>query len=185
MTFWAEPGDREGRLGPWNTIRLDGGLFPDASSYDDPRCCIVTVQAAVRCVVDRRKIKDGDGHKLVSEGYQPDPIILTVRMWRREQYEAYQSLLPRINPKVRSKKLVSHKIEYPDLTDLWIGDVYITKISTPEDGDQWGMRVARIECIEVFDAKKKSKKIKATKDTEFSKVGIDGGFVFDTRPQPR
>lgn len=121
--FWAGGGGWEGRLGPWSTLILDGLVFPGVISYDEPGACAVEIKGEVRYRIDSKKVKGHDGHKLTAEGYEPTKCVALVRMWRREQWDAFQAYLPTISPKIprQRQKVVNGKPQVQTVTKKLLG----------------------------------------------------------------
>lgn len=164
-SFWAgRRGSRD--LGPWSTLILDGQVFPGADSATDPRACAVRLRGGVRYRIDSQKVKGQSGHKLVSEGYEPTQISAEVRIWRPEQWLAFVSYLPYINPKVQGNQRRARSAEHPFLSAYGISSVYINEIHLPEEGEHRFLRTVKLNLWEVFDIRSgdadKAKTVKPT-----------------------
>lgn len=177
--WWGRPGPTyDGKLGPWNTLKLNGKVFPGADDTNDPRACAVRVHGRVRFKTDIQRSMSS-GQKIMSIGYHPEPITLVAKFWRQEQWVAFKSLLPTIHPKMETLRLEgrrqtsaalekvetkqekedrdkrrSYFVEHPVLNAYQINQIYIEDIEMPEDGEHRMIQTVRIQVLEVFDIKK-------------------------------
>ncbi len=190
---WTD-NDRDGKLSVWNTVKLDGKVFPGFDDIDSRSACIVIPSAKVRYAVDRQRVKGltkeenkalarkeaqgVESHRIVSEGYMPGPVTMKVLIWRPDQWSALLGYLPKINPKVQANKLRPFFIDHPFLAALGITQIFINEISTPEETGTHNLFTFEIGGFEVFDSTRstEAKAIKA-KDT----APADGGFGVGTR----
>lgn len=108
--FWGGGGQFEGKLGPWNTLRIDAQVFPGCSDYGDPGACPVEISGMVKYKIDSQKAHGHDGHKLVANGYEPTQCTAMIRIYTPAQWQAFIRYLPKINPKVpRTRPKVDSK----------------------------------------------------------------------------
>lgn len=188
--FWSDPGDRDGRLGPWNTARIDGKTFPgqdviqgpglgvQGQDYDAPGTCAVEVHGAKSAYrSDKFSDTEKSKHTTVKKGPKPSSFELVIRMWTEAQWNAYEAILPSFNPRLKENQEKAHNIQHMDLQGLGITSFYVEEIGQlePVNGSH-DERAARWKCWEVFEGTKKAtgKKIKA--DEKYSKVGLRDPF---------
>lgn len=200
---WTDT-DRDGKLSVWNTVKLDGKVFPGVDDIDSRSACIVIPSAKVRYAVDRQRVKGltkdenknlarqeaqgVESHRIVSEGYMPGPVSLKCFIWRPDQWQAWLKYLPTLNPKIQANKLRPFFIDHPFLAALGINQIFINEIGTPEETGTYGLFTFEIGAYEVFDSTRSTvaKAIKA-KDTAPADggfgVGVRAPFVYDTGPR--
>lgn len=166
LQHWTD-NDRDGKLSVWNTVRLDGKVFPGVQDIDSRAACICIPSGRVRYAIDRQRAKGTtkaeskliaraeaagvESHRIVSEGYMPDRVTLKVLIWRPDQWSQLQTYLPTINPKIASNKLKPFYIDHPFLAALGITQIFISEISTPEETGTYGLYQFEIVGHEVFD----------------------------------
>lgn len=182
--WWGRPGNTyEGKLGPWNTLVLDGKVFPGADDYNDPRACSVRLSGRVRYRLDIQRAKKG-GHKIVVEGYQPEPLTFVAKFWRAEQWAAFEALMPDINPKLKSNKRRAYSASCAVLNTYKIDQIYLNDIEFPQDGEHRMIQVVRLHGMEVFDIQGAApKKVAQTDLNDDARTGLDPKFDFDAKPR--
>ncbi len=155
--WWAGGGQREGKLGPWSTLLLDGLVFPAVlRGYDDPGACgMLPPKGNLRYRVDSQKVRGQSGHKLNVEAYEPARLVLTFRLWRAEQWAAFRAFLPQISPRNKNTKAAPRRfrVSHPVLAVYGISEVFIHDIALPSEADSRFVQEITMEVIEVWDLK--------------------------------
>lgn len=184
-SFWAGGGSAEGKLGPWNTITLDGRVFPDADGYEDPRACAVRVSGeAIHYEIDKQKAHGKSGQRFGVGGYAPQPFVLEVRIWRPEQWAAYKAYISVIAPTTRDGKHKAHLIDHPFLSAHGINQVKVLSVPFPEEASHRFLRTIKLRVQHVLDIKEKSKKrVVKQVDINESNTKLDPPFDFDKSVQ--
>lgn len=202
IPFWHETTDPIGYDGPvypsnpWDLCKL----------ADRPLPGIAVVKAIAGMKIDVQKAAGRDGAMLIEQGYVPGQVDIELTMWRPEQLEAWNELLPLLWRKaqkpgrsdIQKAKTASEaaadqteraalKIDHPATTSLNISAVLISQIGSPEE-TQPGFRVVKIKALEFSAAAKKKRS--QTKRTEASKARLDARIASDaerakaTPPRP-
>lgn len=152
--FWGGGGPREGKLGPWSTLRLDGDIFPGVKTWDDPGACPVEIDSGeLQYRIDVQRIKKADGHRLVVDGYQPTPFTAKVKIYTPAQWAAFKAYLSKISPKLQPQRLRSFLADHPILTAYGINSVYINRVTFPKDAESRMIKEIGLTMWEMFDIK--------------------------------
>ena len=188
LAFWT--GDVGGILelelfNPWNTISLDGRVFPDPAAP----FALMRMSGGVGFDIDRRKRKNRSGRKKVATGSKNPQWQMEFSWWTLEQYRAWQNMLPQINPHLAANKMKTRKVYHPFLADYEITQATIYRLDLPQWGDGLQGQVT-IYFEEVLTSDSDAKKtLKPTTDPNANAVAIDKDFVSDDGPpeptQPR
>lgn len=158
--FWAGGGVHEGRLGPWSTLLCDGQVFPGASGYNDLRAvALMSIDGNLRFRIDSQKVRGRSGHKLNVEAYEPTPIRFTVRLWRAQQWAAFQAYLPQVSPKLQANtreklaKLHRYRLQHPVLSAYGLSEFFLHDVALPKDADGRMVKDVTFEALEAWDLK--------------------------------
>ena len=142
--FWVDEGGDEQA---WDFCWLGEDLLPG----------LVEVEAGKSRDVDVQKNKGTDGAALSDDGYVPAAVTITLRMWTREQWAAWQDVYPKIDPQRPGGLRQPLSIVHPEPNHRGIDTIYVTSISgsSPRRG---GVKTETIECLQWFPAPKPVKK---------------------------
>jgi hypothetical protein len=130
----------------WNFCRIGGKLLPG----------IVEVTCDKSRKVDKQSPKGTDGNFLKDEGYDGGKVTIKVTIINDEQWQAYQELLPSIDPEQVGGLKRPHEILHPEPNSKGIKTVFVTKISGSPPTAKSG-KVETIECEQWFPAPKPKK----------------------------
>lgn len=98
LQFWSEPEDRDGKLNVWSTAKIDGKFFPGVDSLDDKGACICVPRTARHLEKEKLKAIGRQKQRLLHHGIVAAEIEFEVAIWTIEQWRAYLSYLPKIDP---------------------------------------------------------------------------------------
>lgn len=169
----------------WNTLGLDGQMFPSPSAP----FALKSLQGGVGFDIDRRKRKNRSGRKKVATGSKNPQWQMVLAWWTLAQYQAWQTLLPQINPHLAANKLKTRKVYHPFLADYEITQATIYRLDIPQWTDGLIAEVTiYFEEVRTDDSDAK-KTLKPTTDPNANTVAIDKDFISDDGPpeptQPR
>src|SRR5690606_595899 len=139
----------------WNFCWLGGKLLPG----------IVEVTCDKSRAIDQHKPKGTDGNFLEDEGYSGGTVTIRITMINDVQWQAYQALLPSIDPEQIGGLKQPHAILHPEPNSKGIKTVYGKKISGAPPTSKSG-KVEVIECQQFFPQVKKTKTSKTAKGKE-------------------
>jgi hypothetical protein len=140
VPFWGDPSVPEqaydpGAGSPWDTAYLNG----------------VQVPGYVRCEGDGpgRKIdvKSGpgvDGASETQQGAEPAKFTMTVRMWTKAQWDAWQALADTISPRLGKTPAKPVDIAHPNPNAQDVKSVLVEKISLVKVTGQVGELTVRL-----------------------------------------
>lgn len=134
------------------------------SSNDWDTCWLGDLQLPglvdVRCnpqrEVDKKKRHGSDGAKITVYGYLPSEVVISVLIWTKDQWEAWQKCAPIIWPGPGKLPADAFPIRHPQ-TALWqINAVYVISPSSSTKGPVDQSKVWALKCVEQFEGSKKN-----------------------------
>jgi hypothetical protein len=103
----------------WEQVLLGG--------YQLPGLAVVTGDVTRK--VDSVSAPGSDGASLRDKGYEAAKIKIVLRMWTREQFDLWETLLPILNPRRHPARREALAIYSASLAEAEIDRVYITGMS--------------------------------------------------------
>ena len=162
---------------PWNTLKLDGATFASETAP----LFLRSITGGVGFDIDRRKRKNKSGKKKTGTGSKSPQWTMLFIFWTYEQYSAWRTYLPQINPHLAANRMKVRKFYHPFLDDYDITQGTIHRLDFP----QWEGQATTVSlyCEEVAAPDADAKKaLKPTTDPNASQVAIDKDFVSDDGP---
>lgn len=136
----------------WNFVWLGDSLLPG----------IAEVTSDKGRAIDKHKSKGVDGNYLEDEGYEGGTVTIRLRIINDEQWQAYQAMLPSIDPEQIGGLKQPLAILHPEPNSKGINTVYVTRINGGHPSSSAG-KVEIIECEQFFPIVKKKKTSKNPK----------------------
>ncbi len=144
LPFWGD--NDQAKAAVWNTCRLGDVQLPG----------ICSVKPKKGRDVDIKKAKGQDGHTMEDHGSSVGEVAITLILYDRASWEAWQKVRPTIDPNRPGATRKPLEIQHPACADRGIKDVYVVDIDADPPTARGGMRIT-IHCKEWFAAPKKSK----------------------------
>ena len=158
----------------YDTCQLGGDILPG----------LVQVTGANGRKLDVKQSKGVDGATITDNGSEPEEINLVLTMWTRDQWKAFQAIVPKINPSNVKGKMVPKDIVHPVLNLFSIRRVYITKIVLPQPSRLKGAMEVTISCKGWRpEPKNPVSKTSTAKKSENSNQGNEFGYVVTAEGQ--
>lgn len=126
---------------------------------------IVKIAGSMTRKLDKKNAKGADGATITDDGANAAEIELALVMWTAAHWEAYQAMVPLINPLAQKGKLSPVDIVHPVLALHGVKSVYVEDVSLPQAGSIPQTREVKIKVVEWRPAPKKPKKSKSTTPT--------------------
>ena len=136
----------------WNFCWLGGKLLPG----------VVEVTSDKARKVDKQTPKGTDGNFLADEGYAGGTVQIRITMINDEQWQAYQALLPSIDPEQVGGLKRPLEIVHPEPNSKGIKTIFVEKISGSPPTSKSG-KVETLDCQQWFPEVKKAKTSKTAK----------------------
>lgn len=127
----------------WDYIVLGGTPFPGIVAITGSKGRKVDVQAA----------KGEDGGTLVDNGYDPAKGSISLRLFRRSEWEAWQAAFPGLDP--AKKERLPVEVQHPALMAIGVQRIYITTIGVPTLDA--GILTVAMDWVQWFPSPKKTK----------------------------
>jgi hypothetical protein len=142
---WAQPS-------PWNVVKLDGSPLPGRAEV---------VGGAAARKVDVKTPAGGDGAGITDRGLEPARFKIRVSLWTAKHLEAWEQLVPRLNPRAGKGGLRKTSIYHPALATIGVSEVCIASISALQPGSTAGVWQAEIDCLQwqPYSGKDSTKKV--------------------------
>lgn len=142
---WSKPS-------PWSTVKLDGVQIPGLAE--------ITGGAAGR-KIDVKSPAGGDGAGITDRGLEPARFRIRVSLWTARHLEAWEQLVPRLNPRAGKGGLRKVSIYHPALATIGVSEICIASIGALQPGGTAGVWQTEIECLQwqPYSGKDATKKI--------------------------
>ena len=148
----------------WETEELDAQAWNFCWLGDDLLPGIVEVTSKKARGIDQHKAKGTDGKHLEDEGYEGGDVTIRLRLINDEQWQAYQKILPNLDPEQVGGLKRPLTILHPEPNAKGITTVYVTDISGDAPTSKSG-KVETIQCKQFFPVVKNKKSSKTPKGT--------------------
>lgn len=146
----------------WETEDLDANAWNVCWLGNDLLPGIAEVTCDKERGIDQHKAKGTDGKFLEDEGYEGGDVVIRLRIINDEQWQAYQLLLPRIDPEQIGGLKRPVAILHPEPNSKGITTVYVRKIAGEPPTSKSG-KVEVITCTQFFPVVKNKKTSKTPK----------------------
>ncbi len=167
IIFWDPKALDDGKTyqdNEWDTAWLGDAQVPG----------LVNVRCQPQRETDKKKRHGTDGAKITVYGYMPSDVMITVLIWTKAQWEAWQKLTPTLWPKGGKPAADAFQIRHPE-TGLWgINAVYIVSPSSSTKGPVEQSKMWTLKCLEQFEPSPKNKN--TTKTAKGAKVQLAKTF---------
>lgn len=120
----------------YDTCTLGGVMLPG----------LAQVTATTGRKLDIKQAKGIDGATITDNGSEVEDVNIVLTIWTRQQWAAYQSILPAIDPNNTKGKIAPKDIVHPITSLHNIRRVYITKVSAPQPSRLKGAFEITIAC---------------------------------------
>ena len=183
--FWNGGGPDEGRVGAWAALLLGGLWFPGQAAIDSPGVIPVYIDDGdIGYRIDRQRVKGKGGHKLVVEGYLPTPFKARCRISTVEQWRAYKSYFPVINPRLKENQLKAYPAQHPVLTLYGLTSLFVVRASFPHDAEGRFVRdvILTLEDTTGIKGSGSGKEVKATDAATAVPKRVADARVFADQP---
>jgi len=148
VPFWAD-GSLDAQA--WNFCWLGEDFLPG----------LVEVEVDKGRAVDKQKSKGSDGPTLKDEGYEGAVVTITLTIWTAEQWDAWQSVRPKIDPQRAGGLRTPLAIDHPETQDAGVATVYVRRIRS--GAPRGSKKTYTLDCLEWFAAPKETKTEKKPK----------------------
>jgi len=119
----------------WDTVRIAGENLPGNAK----------VTGDVVRKLTKSNAKGVDGATITDDGADPTDIEIEIVLATREQWKAYQRIVPLLDPNVGKGSATAVDIVHPALALHKIVQVYVERVSIPIPGSDPQTRVVRIK----------------------------------------
>lgn len=165
----------------WDTGRQEALAWEFCWLGDDLLPGVVEVTSDKGRDIHKAKPKGTDGCYLEDEGYEGGKVTIRLTMTTEEQWQAYQRILPKIDPEQLGGLKRPVSILHPEPNAKGIKTVYVVRINGGAPSSKSG-KVEVLECEQFFPVVKKTKKSKNPKERgkEGTEVVIPPDLVVKT-----
>jgi hypothetical protein len=122
-------------------VLINGGYFVCGSDFP---------KAEKGRKLDAKSAAGSDGGRIVDKGYDLAKITITLKFWKREHFELWNTVVPELIPRPGRNRAVV-RVRHPALEMLNIEDVVIEKIGSLEHSGK-GLYTLKITAIEYHPA---------------------------------
>jgi len=121
----------------WDTVVLGQYTLPG----------LAQVKVAKAQKVDVKNAEGQSGATITFKGYEPAKVDIVLRMWTRDQWNAFQTMLPYFEPRPSKKAPQPFDVAHPKTALRGIRSVYIPEIEGPDESTT-GIFDITFKCIE-------------------------------------